>query len=310
MRITLRLLSLILTSLLITLPLGCSSPDKPVTGDVVIGVSSMLRVGVDILRLHVTKKVNGAVQSEEDLVSDGANPFTLPLELPFLDLPEGDDVEIEIEAFGTPALPLLTRRASTTVLANRKLLLRVDLSSACIGAQAPQCTPEQTCTGGVCTSVYAHPALLENYWADWSKGAADICKPNDGPPTVLVGKGMSDYLPVTDYDVAQLEAGPQGGHHIWVALRMKNLRQSGTITALSGHIQELDLDVNPFTVIFTFDPDEGGYCKLYGLRFQLDGKVPVDQVLGKTLKVTATVKDKDGDVGVGEKWVKLSNDIL
>jgi hypothetical protein len=310
MRITLRLLSLILTSLLITLPLGCSGPDKPVTGDVIIGVSSMLRVGVDILKLHVTKKVNGVVQSEEDLLSDGAQPFNLPLELPFLDLPEGDEVEVEIQAFGTPTLPLLTRRAATTVLSDRKLLLRVDLSSACIGAQAPQCSEEQTCTGGVCTSVYAHPALLENYWGEWSKGATDICKPNDGPPTLLVGKGMSDYLPVNDYDVAQLEAGPQGGHHIWVALRMKNLRQSGTITTLTGHIQELDLDVNPFSVIFTFDPDEGGYCKLYGLRFQLDGKVTVDQVVGKTLEVTATAKDKDGDVGIGKKWVKLSNDIL
>jgi hypothetical protein len=310
MRITLRLLSLILTSLLITLPLGCSGPDKPVTGDVIIGVSSMLRVGVDILKLHVTKKVNGVVQSEEDLLSDGAQPFNLPLELPFLDLPEGDEVEVEIQAFGTPTLPLLTRRAATTVLSDRKLLLRVDLSSACIGAQAPQCSEEQTCTGGVCTSVYAHPALLENYWGEWSKGAVDICKPNDGPPTLLVGKGMSDYLPVNDYDVAQLEAGPQGGHHIWVALRMKNLRQSGTITTLTGHIQELDLDVNPFSVIFTFDPDEGGYCKLYGLRFQLDGKVTVDQVVGKTLEVTATAKDKDGDVGIGKKWVKLSNDIL
>jgi hypothetical protein len=68
--------------------------------------------------------------------------------------------------------------------------------------------------------------------------------------------------------------------------------------------------VNPYTVIFTFDPDEGGYCELHGMRFQVDGTVKVDQVLGKTLQVTATVKDKDGDVGVGEKWVTLSDTIL
>jgi hypothetical protein len=310
MRITFRFIAFIITTLLLTLPLGCSGQDKPVTGDVVVGVTSMLRIGVDISTLHIIKKVNGEIQSEEDLLSDGATPFNWPVEISFQDLTEGDEVEVEIQAFGTISTPLLVRRAATSVLANRKLLLRVDLSSACIGMQAPQCSDTQTCTGGVCTSVYVHPKLIEEYWKDWSKGAADICKPNDGPPTVLIGKGMSDYLPVSDYDVAQLEAGPQGGHHIWVALRMKNLRQSGSITALSGHIQELDLDVNPFTVIFTFDPDEGGYCKLYGLRFQLDGKVPVDQVLGKTLKVTAKVTDKDGDVGTGEKWVKLSNDIL
>jgi hypothetical protein len=312
MRIAFRLLSIVLTTLVVLLPLGCSDPDpdKPDTGEVVIGVSSMLRVDVDVLKLHVVKKVNGQTRSQETLFSDGPSPFTFPLELPFSNLPEGDDVEVEIEAFGMGATPLLTRRARTTILANKKLLLRVDLSSACIGLGAPQCSDTQTCTGGVCGPVYVHPALIENYWSEWSKGKTDICKPNDGPPTVLVGKGMSDYLSVTDYDVAQLEAGPQGGHHIWVALRMKNLRQSGSITTLKGYIPELKMDVNPFDVIFTFDPDEGGYCKLYGLRFQLDGAVKVDQVLGKTVEVTASVKDKDGDVGVGKKWVTLSDTIL
>lgn len=310
MRIAFRLLSLVLTVLVFVLSLGCSGPDKPNTGDVIVGVSSTLRVGIDVLKLHVVKKVNGLTQSEEDLFSDGAAPFTLPLEIPFTDLSEGENVEVEIEAFGISPMPLLTRRAATTVLANRTLLLRVDLSKECIGAQAPECSDTQTCTGGVCGSVYVHPALIENYWPEWSKGKTDICKPNDGPPTIFVGKGMSDYLPMDDYDVGQLEAGPQGGHHIWVALRMKNLRQSGSITTIEGHIKELNLDVNPFSVIFTFDPDEGGYCKLYGLRFQLDGKVKVDQVLGKTVEVTATVKDKDGDVGVGKKWVTLSTDLL
>jgi len=210
MRIAFRLLFFILTALLSVLSLGCSGPDKPNTGDVIIGVSSMLRVGVDVLKLHVVKRVNGQIDSDENLFSDGAAPFTLPLEIPFSNLPEGDDVEVEIEAFGMSATPLLTRRAATTVLANHRLLLRVDLSSACIGSNAPQCSDTQTCTGGVCGSVYVHPALIEEYWPEWSKGQTDICKPNDGPPVLYVGKGMADYLPVNDYDVAQNEAGPTG----------------------------------------------------------------------------------------------------
>ncbi len=28
----------------------------------------------------------------------------------------------------------------------------------------------------------------------------------------------------------KLEQGPQGGHHVWMAIRMKNLRQSGSTT--------------------------------------------------------------------------------
>lgn len=310
MRITIRLFSIVLSSLFLILTVGCSSPDKPVTGDVIFGVSSTLRVGVDVLKLHVVKKINGAIDSDENLLSDGATPFNFPLEIPFSGLTEGDNVEVDLEAFGMSTTPLLTRRAATTVLANHRLLLRVDLSTSCIGGQAPQCGDTQTCTTGVCGSVYVHPALIEEYWPEWSKGQTDICKPNDGPPIIYVGKGMSDYLPVNDYEVAQIEAGPQGGHHIWVALRMKNLRQSGSITKLEGRIKELGKDVNPFSVIFTFDPDEGGYCKLYGLRFQLDGMIPVDQLLGKTLHITATVKDKDGDTGIGDKWVTLSNNIL
>jgi len=299
-------------SLLVTLLLliGCSGVDGPPTGAVVVGVTSDLRVGVDLLELHIVRKVDGTVMSEETLYSDGAAPFKLPLERSFEGLSDGADVEISIEAFGSGTTPLLVRTAKTTVLANRMLLLRVDLAATCVGSMAPTCADGQTCTGGACASAYVNPVVLPEYSPNWAAGKADICKPNDGPPVVFVGKGQSDYLSTKDYDVAQVEAGPQGGHHIWIALRMKNLRQSGSITTLTGLIQELNLEISPFTVIFTFDPDEGGYCKLYGLRFQLDGSVDVSQVLGKTLRVDASVKDKDGDVGQGSRWVKLSSTIL
>lgn len=308
MRFVFRFLSLLVT-LLVLLP-GCSGDDKPSRGSLIFGVTSDLRVGVDILELHVVRRIDGAVVSDDRLFSDGQSPFQLPLELGFDDLADGTDVEIDLEAFGSFPAPLVTRTAKSTILAGRTLLARIDLSSKCAGSMAPGCSAELTCSGGICVSKYMTPALLEAYVSDWAKGKADICKPGDGAPVVIVGKGQADYLPTSDYDVAQVEAGPQGGHHIWVALRMKELRQSGSITKLTGYVKELDLDINPFTVIFTFDPDEGGYCKLYGLRFQLDGTVPVEQVLGKTLRVTAEISDKDGDVGIGERWVTLSSDIL
>ena len=131
-----------------------------------------------------------------------------------------------------------------------------------------------------------------------------------GPTIVTVGEGQSDYLPTMDGDVAQVEAGPQGGHHIWVAIRVKGLLQSGSITSITGHFPELNLDVGPYQVIFTLDQDEGGYCKLYGLRFQLDQTTPIDQLLGKTLEMQVKVTDKDGDVGVGKRTVVLSKNFL
>lgn len=308
MRFVVRFLSLLVTVLLLVT--GCSGDIKPSTGTIVFGITSNLRVGVDILRLHVVRKIDGAIESEEDFIYDGSTPLVLPMEERFENLSDGTDVEVVLDAYGSTTTPLLSRTSKTTALAGRSLLLRVDLAAACAGSSAPMCGAEQTCSGGICVAAYTSPVMLDPYTPGWAQGQGDVCKPGDGSPILTIGKGQADYLPSNDYDVAQIEAGPQGGHHIWVALRMKNLRQSGSITKLTGHIEELNLDISPFTVIFTFDPDEGGYCKLYGLRLQLDGTVSVDQVLGKTLLVKAEVTDKDGDVGTAERWVKLSDTIL
>jgi hypothetical protein len=309
MRAPLRFLPLLVAFLSLLL-FGCSGDPQTSKGSLVVGVTSDMRAGVDVLKLHVVQRVNDATVREEDLFADGADPFHFPLELPFKDLEDGDKVEVSIDAFGSLPTALLTRTAGSTIRAGHTLLLRVDLSASCAGAAAPQCTAPQTCTGGVCGPSSVNAALLEEYKPGWAKTGTDICKPGDGAPVVIVGRGQSDYLSVNDYDVAQVEAGPQGGHHIWVALRMKNLRQSGSITTLTGEVPDLGLSISPFTVIFTFDPDEGGYCKLYGLRFQLDGSTDIQSLLGHKLKVTAKVNDKDGDVGTGERWVTLSNDIL
>jgi hypothetical protein len=79
---------------------------------------------------------------------------------------------------------------------------------------------------------------------------------------------------------------------------------------VTGRVPDLNLDISPLQVIFTFDQDEGGFCKLYGLRFQLDQTHDIQELLGKALELTVQVSDKDGDVGVGERTVTLSNDIL
>lgn len=126
-----------------------------------------------------------------------------------------------------------------------------------------------------------------------------------------VGAGQSDFFAIEDYEIAQIEAGPQGGHHIWVAARLKNLTQSGSITEVGAEIPSLGLSITPLKVIFTFDPDEGGYCKIFGLRLQLD--IDGDDIMamrGQEAKVVMTITDADDDVGSGEKWVTLSDTIL
>ena len=179
------------------------------------------------------------------------------------------------------------------------------------GGSAPVCDAPMTCVAGHCADGEIDAQHLEPYTPGWATTTTDICKPaGAGAPIVTVGEGQSDYLPTSDGDVAQVEAGPQGGHHIWVAIRMKNLTQSGSITSVTGHFSDLGYDVGPFNVIFTFDQDEGGFCKLYGLRFQLDADHDIQEMLGHVLDVKVTVTDQDGAAGVGVRTVKLSDDFL
>jgi len=299
---------------------GCEVPGTAsATGSVIVGLTSELRVPTDIQELHVVMRVNGAVVVDETRGSfqGAAQALSFPTELPFRGLNAGDQVEVDLEAFGGGALRvlLISRRAATEVVGGQTLLFRVRLEVECapVGGESVSCDAPQTCVTGVCRDAFVDPYSLELYSPTWSQASNDVCKPvGGGDPVVIVGKGQSDYLPTEDLEVAQVEAGPQGGHHIWVAIRMKNLRQSGSITSVSGYFPDLDIELSPFNVIFTFDPDEGGYCKLYGLRYQLDGDGhPIETLLGHTLDVKVTVTEsKEGGVGVGERTVKLSDTIL
>jgi hypothetical protein len=296
---------------------GGSGGSGAEVGAVIVGVTSDLRVGVDIDRLRVQKWIGDRLV-EDDVFTTGSRtaPLELPASFPFVDVVGGEVVKVQLDAFrsGAPDTPLVTRIASTRVITNKTLLLRVQLDARCVvgpGSIAPVCNAPETCIAGVCGDSAVDPRRLPAYTPSWSTETNDVCKPAEGgAPIVIVGEGQSDYLPMNDLDVAQVEAGPQGGHHIWIAIRVKNLLQSGSITKVSGKFDDLDLDVRPFQVIFTFDPDEGGYCKLYGMRFQVDQERTIDELLGKVLNVRVEVTDKQGDVGIGERTVTLSQNIL
>ncbi len=50
----------------------------------------------------------------------------------------------------------------------------------------------------------------------------------------------------------QAETGPQGGHHVWIATRMKNLKQAGSITKISGLQPGTNTPIPPTTLAFTY----------------------------------------------------------
>lgn len=296
--------------------MGCGPPAPPAgtaPGTIIVGVTSEPRAGVDIDRMRVVLRAGGEVLDDRVLSSQSGQLF-FPNEFRFAGLEDGTPVEIVLSAFvpGDATTPRLVRTAATTVVGGRELLLRLRLEAECMAPPGRElCAAPQTCVAGACSDPYLDPRRLEPYTPAWPEDEPDICKPaGGGDAIVVVGEGQGDYLPLDDLDEVQVEAGPQGGHHIWVAIRVKNVRQSGSITEITGWVPEIEHTIRPFRVIFTFDPDEGGFCKLAGLRFQIDEAIDIQELLGRVMDVKVTVTDPDGRIGTGQRTVTLSRTIL
>ena len=128
---------------------------------------------------------------------------------------------------------------------------------------------------------------------------------------VSVGHGQNFFETLADGATLTWEKGPQGGHHVWVALRMIGLRLHGTIV-------QIDLDdvedpanvrqVGSSRVIYNFEPDEGGHCVLVGQRAQLDnaGGVTLPSLLGHHVRITAKLSDPDHAAAADTKTVVVT----
>jgi hypothetical protein len=217
---------------------------------------------------------------------------------------------------------VIARSARTQIVGGQTKLLRLELESRCLTFQAfpppgwvpaKACpTPQQTCIAGSCADDAIGEERLEPYREKWPEDVPDICRPaSGGTPEVIVGTGQTDYLPLTASQTLQVERGPQGGHHIWIALRMRNLKQSGSMTTVSAKQPDSNVAAEPTAFIFTFDRDEGGYCKLYGLRYQLDsGGVALQPFLGKPLDVKVEVSDRTGQKSSATARIQIAPTIL
>ncbi|MGO9834830.1 MAG: hypothetical protein ACLP1X_11475 [Polyangiaceae bacterium] len=278
--------------------------------------------------------MNGALGSLRVVTTLGGEPNTdttiAPSALPYevkLVPPDGDAgaaIAVAIDGYGQPASSadagplLLSRTAETHFVPGETKLLRILLEGDCFLALpggppgAPTCTPPQTCIDGLCQSDVVLPQSLEPYTAQWAANTPDICKPaNAGPPIVQVGTGETDYLPVTDGQTLQMEQGPQGGHHVWVAVRQQNLSQSGTTTTITSVQPGTGLAGPLISFAFTFVQDEGGFCKLYGLRYQVDiDGADYHLFLGKPLDITVTLADMSGATGTGVAHVNIAAQLL
>ncbi len=303
-------------SLLLVLPLAALIPalacaphsSAPAPSTIIVGVQSE-EVGSAIGHVHIVASVNGVVASDELLsVVNGAAPV-FPHEVKLVSDDPSAKFDVKVEAFAQPAtkgpsdgeLPILTRLAAGGFVAGQTKLLRIRLEARCIvgllgGLGGPVCSAPQTCESGRCADDTVLPQDLEEYEPNWAIDAPDVCRPaTHGAPEVIVGTGQTDFSPIADGQTLQAELGPQHGHHLWIAVRMRNLKQSGSTTTITGVQPGTNVPIPPTSFVFTFDADEGGYCKLYGLRYQLDnGGIDYKQFLGKPLDVNVEVRDITG----------------
>jgi hypothetical protein len=296
---------------------------------VVVGIQSE-PMGGAISVLHVVVRVAGVVVRDETLRPSARSPLDFPRPWETVLRAERDAdavVDVEVDAFDAveSETPLLKRLASTRLVAGREVLLRIRLESRCVvypsaprrpgsapgPLNGPTCSAPETCIRGSCRSDVVLPASLEPYDPSWASHAPDMCKPRDGgSPTVQLGTGKMLFSSLTRGQVLQAEPGPQGGHHIWIAVRTQGLGQTGSTTRISAVEPDTGTAIPPSVFAFPFDPDEGGYCQLYGLRYQLDnGGIDYTQFLGKRLDLTATVIDSAGASAISSARIQVAADL-
>ena len=237
----------------------------------------------------------------------------------------GSAVDVEVRGITDDNQVLLTRLARAPLMpGSEKKLLRLRLEQRCVKSDsrsslvssAPTCAAPETCIAGRCADSTVYAEQLEPYGPDWAISGPDVCRPaNPGPPEVIVGTGQSDYTSLAQGQTLQAELGPQGGHHVWIAVRMRNLKQSGSTTTITARQPATGLDAPATSFVFTFDRDEGGYCKLFGLRYQFDSGAAnlgedYKRYLGKDLDVTVEIKDIMGKSAKATTRIRIADKIL
>lgn len=280
---------------------GCTS--TPPGPRVVLGLQSSLGVQ----RLEVVVLVDGAPRAGGGVwaVSEGSLEFPRELDVP--DLPTGGALSLDVRAFDEDlSAPLVARRWLLDVPASGDWLARVRLEKECVpfqqlpgGQNAPACEGELTCVAAAC--VDPHTGELEPYRPDWAVDYADACKPEGSTPTVEIGTGEDTWSPLLPGGDLDLVLGPQGGYHLWLAVRAGGLHQSGSLTSLRIAAEDGSLDLGEQTWSNALVPD-GDACRLVGLQYVTPAEYwsfeGIQALLSLPVRVDARVVDERGDVAL------------
>ncbi|MDI3283900.1 hypothetical protein [Polyangium sp. 15x6] len=280
---------------------GCA--DEESSTEVVVGLTTNMAVGFDFHELERTLKVDGVV-AQSELLSYGAGSLLLPAELRVPTATEGATIELSLAAKRLDEdAPVVTREAKTRVLGGQSLLLPVSLDEACAGVS---CAANATCVAGACVDPFLDPSSLAAYDPAWIQSAEDACKTaSSGDPALVVGQGQMAFASLAEGEVVPIEQGPQGGHHVWLALRVTGLRQMGSKLKVGGFYPDLDYELPPFSSQVTLRKADD-HCEIYGIRFQVDRGIAVGTVRGLPLDIDFTLTDPTGDAATARTQVVIA----
>ncbi len=311
----------LILSLLTATAISCSpNVDNDCSEELVAGLMASQNISARVDRYTLT-----ATGSKGELAkiewSKGQISVPFPAELKFPARPGDPDIYVRLEASVRLDPPYIPGSRAETVRAlaivhptcGPKGLFRMRLDEACAPVDGPfaTCSDGRTCERGTCVDATVANASIEPYKEAWAFDEPDVCRTADGgEPAVFLGSGQTDFMPMASGAEVVAEAGPQGGHHLWLAVRMRQLNQVGTTTTITAVQPGSGLTPWPMPVVFSFRPDEGQHCKLSGLRYQLDaGGIPIESFLGKPLDVTVRLRDGAGRVATETKRVNVAAQI-
>jgi hypothetical protein len=252
-------------------------------------------------------------------VTHGSNVQTTEVDVPtqrteLTVLGEGS-VTVELEGYaGASSDPSALRwiqRASSPLNRDKSSvrLLRMGFDPLCVSDAEPsvlRCGKEETCARGVCISMARSSLELESYTPSWFVAAADPCRPSAGLPEVEIGAGAAGYTKLLDGATLALEAGPQGGHHLWIGAKGKNFAQQGTLVAITGRNPDTGMVASPATFVFSLNADSDGRCSVTGLRYQVDaGGLNYRSFLGAPFELTVEMRDRFGTISSATTRVQI-----
>lgn len=211
----------------------------------------------------------------------------LPFELPVWAPKDAKDAKVTFELHTCAALINCTAGfANARFVPGQAKLVRTRFALTCDPAS---CSATAGCAdaGLACNDGDTAVTGLPDYDPHWKD---DTCA-SAGPPGLEIGAGNGPFAPVADGATVAAERGPQGGAHVWLAVRQTGLARSAATVIVRAR-QPGGLEALPTGFRMPFDVK----CMHSGIRFQLidandHGFQPF---LGKPLDVVVEVTDASG----------------